>query len=113
MDSVLQDVVGPLNAVGEIAKGLAAKNQTMKDGPPEGGAGEATTQPRPTPEQEQGAYDDYKKKVSEAWRRHTDANGNVDRVGLGLDVGQAVADLAMKAGPGVLKLFGELAGAGK
>lgn len=109
MNEVAIDVTGPLTGIGEVVKGLAAKNQTMKDGKPEGGGGGGVGDTRTR--DPQGSYDKYKQKIRDAWSRHTGPDGQVmDPTALGLEIGQAVSDLAMAEGGNVLRLFGELAG---
>ena len=108
---VQDEVSEPLNGIAQVIQGLAAKNQTMKDGPPSGGdrGGGTTTQPTtPTEAEKQGAYDQYKKDISDAFDRNTRADGTFDKTGLALDVGQAIADLGARAGPEALRLLGGL-----
>ena len=103
MPDVAMEVNGTVESVAKLAEGMAAKNQTMKDGPPAGGGGGGgRTQTRPTEEQKKAAYDKYKDRIRDIWSK--DMSGT-DRT---LQIGQAVADLAMEAGPDVLKLFGDL-----
>ncbi len=107
---VTDEVSEVLTGVSEVLDGLAKKNQTMKDGPPPGGGGGgSTTQPQaPTQEEKQGAYEQYKKDISEAFDRNTRRDGSLDKTGLALDIGQAIADLGAAAGPEALRLLGGL-----
>jgi hypothetical protein len=108
---VRDEVSEPLNSLADVLQGLAAKNQTMKDGPPsgsEGNGGTTTMLPPPTEEENGGAYEQYKKDISDAFDRRTRRDGSVDKTGLALDVGQAIVDLGARVGPDVLKLLGGL-----
>jgi hypothetical protein len=118
MGGVAEDVSAPLVAISEITKGLAAKNQTMKDGPSQGGGGGAAsggkTVAKPSAEEKKSAYDQYKKDIEDVWRKNTGADGKIaDPISLGLGIGQAITDLALKAGPDVIKVFGEIMKLGK
>jgi hypothetical protein len=107
---VKDEVSEPLSSLADVLQGLAAKNQTMKDGPPSGsdGNGGTATQPAPTEEETTGAYEQYKKDISDAFDRRTRRDGSVDKTGLALDIGQAIVDLGARVGPDVLKLLGGL-----
>jgi hypothetical protein len=105
MPTVADEVTGPISAMAELSKGLAAKNATMQDGPPDGNG----EQPSNEGTQERSAYDRYKDNIDKAW---DDYAQHGDATALGLDIGQAVADLAMEGGGDVLRLFGDLLGAG-
>lgn len=106
---VTDEVSEVLTGVSQVLDGLAAKNQTMKDGPPAGGGGGTTPQPQtPTPEEKQGAYEQYKEDISDAFDRNTRRDGSLDKTGLALDVGQAIVDLGVTAGPEALRLLGGL-----
>jgi hypothetical protein len=107
---VRDEVSEPLSSLADVLQGLAAKNQTMKDGPPSGseGSGGTTTLPAPTEEEKRGAYEQYEKAVSDAFDRRTRRDGSVDKTGLALDIGQAIVDLGARVGPDVLKLLGGL-----
>lgn len=108
---VTDEVSEVLTGISQVLDGLAAKNQTMKDGPPPGGGagGGTTTQPQtPTQEEKQRAYEQYKKDISDAFDRNTRRDGSIDKTGLALDVGQAIVDLGVAAGPEALRLLGGL-----
>lgn len=110
MPDVQSDVTGPLNAVANVMQGMAAKNQTMKDGPPSGGGGGGGgegTKTRPTAEEKKSAYEQYKKDIQDVWSKYN--QGKLDGGDLALGIGKAVTDLAVTAGPEVLKLLGDLA----
>lgn len=103
MGDVTTDVTGPLNAIATVMQGSAAKEGQMKDGPP-------SHEPKSEGETKT-AYDKYKDDVKKAWDNF-DKHG--DKTQLGLEIAQAVADLSMRGGSGVLEAFGKLrGGAGK
>lgn len=103
MGNITTDVTEPLNAVATVMQGSAAKEGQMKDGPPES----------QEPKSEGGtktAYDQYKAEIEKAWDNYAKHG---DKTQLGLEISQAVANLAMRGGPGVLEAFGKLLGGGK
>jgi hypothetical protein len=110
MPSVAGDVTGPLNAVAALTQGLAAKNQTMKDGPaPSTGGTQEKKKSKPSAADNKSAYDQYKKDVQNAWQRNTLPDVTIaDEVSLWLDIGQAVADLAINGGPQAIKAIGDI-----
>jgi hypothetical protein len=118
MANVADDVTGPLNAIAATTQGLAAKNQTMKDGPPPAAsspaAGTQERKPQPSPAEKKGAYEQYKKDIQNAWSRNTAPDGTIaDPANLVLDVGQAIADLAINGGPDAIKAIGDILKLGK
>ena len=106
---VTSDVTEPLDKIGDVIEGLAAKNATMKDGAPEVGGGGGSRAPTAT-EERAGAYEKYKDDVGAAFYRNTAADGTIDPAGLALDLGQAAADLGVAVGPEVFQLFSDFLG---
>lgn len=102
MSDVETDVTGPLKAIAEVMQGSSAKEGQMKDGPPESqetGSSGGTKTP----------YDQYKDDIAKAWDNY-DQHGDASQ--LGLDISQAIADLAMRGGGGLMEAFGKLLGGG-
>ena len=84
-----------------------AKNATMKDGRPEGSDKEGGRAPTAT-EERVAAYNDYKSTTAENVARFTAPDGSIaDPLGLALAQGQALADLAVAAGPEIFSIFTE------
>ena len=108
--TVTSDVTEVLDKVADVIEGLAAKNATMKDGPPEGedqGGGRAPT----ATEERTQAYEKYKNDVSEIFDRFTGPDGTItDPVGFALASGQALADLGVAVGPEAFQLFSDFIG---
>ena len=104
---VKSEITEPLDSIGKIMEGIAAKNSTMKDGPPEGGSGETKERPPTSNEERTAAYEKYKEKTRETFDRFTDPNGNiVDPVGLGLEIGQNIVDLGVSLGDDIKDVIG-------
>ncbi len=104
-NSVTKEVTEPLEKLGEVIKGLAAKNATMKDGKPEA-SDKKEGRPPTTTEERISNYEKYKSDISEINRNFpVDSNGKtIDPIGKSLAVGQAIIDLGVAVGPEVFKL---------
>lgn len=104
---VKSEVTEPMDSIGKIIEGIAAKNATMKDGPPEGGSDTTKERPPTSNEEREAAYEEYKEKTRETFDRFTDPNGNiVDPVGLGLEIGQNIVDLGVSLGDDIKDVIG-------
>lgn len=118
MADVQSDVTEPLKALANLSEGLASKNKTMKDGPPEKpdkieGSEPPNKRPdTPSKDEKTDAYDKYKDDIDNAFDKF-ERTGNRNFGELATDIGQAVVDLGVKTGPAVVALFRDILSLGR
>ena len=92
MGDVQSDVSGVMDSMGRMTEGLAAKNATMKDGPPKnGGEDQGQTKVR-------SPLEKYEARIAEI-----NGNPNLQGADKALQHAKALSDLAMEGGPAVFK----------